>query len=256
MSPYLHVCVVRWGEGLIYWCWTVPLTAVGVVPFGIDNPLTPADLVKVDPHVHLPAERTLLLLCGAACGSSSDPSPSLLLGFVVPLGPAGPGAVPVQADVLGVLSRADERWHSLAAWVLPREDHHHDPVRCMVLDSILLPLFLLLPLLHLRLLRPQSGVLPPQPATEHLCHVEHPPGGWGDHRTGMSSQAAQQQPVLWAVHAGAVVPVGVVDVHRGSGGLGESRQADAKLSQLDVVACRHGGHVKGDGPPLAILMAA
>lgn len=203
--------MVRWSEGLIHWCGTVPLTAVGVVPFGIDNPLTPADLVKVDPHVHLPAERTLLLLCGTACRSSSDLSPSLLLGLVVPLGPAGPRAVPVQTDVLGVLSCADECWHSLAAWVLPREDHHHDPVSCVVLDSIPLLLFLLL--LHLRLLRPQSGVLPLQPAPEHLCHVEHPPGGRGDHRTGMSSQAAQEQPVLWAVHVGAVVPVGVVDVH-------------------------------------------
>lgn len=208
MSPYLHECMVRWSEGLIYWCWTVPLTAEGVVPFGIDNPLTPADLVKVDPHVHLPAERTLLLLCGTACRSSSSASPSLLLGLVVPLGPADPRTVPVQADVFGVLSCADECWHSLAAWVLPREDHHHDPVSCVVLDSILLLLFLFL---HLGLLRPQSGVLLLQPATEHLCHVEHPPGGRGDHRTGVSSQAAQEQPVLWAVHAGAVVPV--VDVH-------------------------------------------
>lgn len=209
--------MVSRGEGLIYWCRTAPLTAIGVVPFGIDDPLAPAELLKVHPHVHLPAQRTLLFLCRLAGWSSSCHSLALLLVVVMPLGSAAPrpGArtgrhsLPVQADVLGVLCCADERRHSLAVRVLPREDHHHDPVSCRVPDS----LFLLFPHLRLNLLRPLCGVFLLQPAPEHLCHVEHLPGGGRHHGTGMSSQAAQEQPAVWAVHAGALVSVGVVDVH-------------------------------------------
>lgn len=95
-----------------------------------------------------------------------------------------------------------------------------------------------------------------QPATQHLRHIEHLPGGRGDCGGGMSPQAAQKQPPLWALHAQTLAPVGVVDIHYGLGGLHEGRQADAKLCQLDVVAGRHGGQVKVDGPPLAILLAA
>lgn len=251
------------GEGFIYWCRTAPFTSIGVVPFGIDYPLTPAKLLKVYPHVHLPAKRTLhRLLSGLVSrGGCWLHSPSLLM--VVPLGPAAPhpggrgccNALPVQADILGLLRRVDERWCRLAVWVLPGEDHHHDPVSCSVMDCLLLQ-FSLLPHLSLIPFGLLCGAVLLQPAKEHLCHVEHLPGRRGVHRTGMSSQVAQELPVLWAGCAGALVPVGVIDVHRGSRRLCEGRKSDAKLSQLDVVACRHGGHVKGDGPPLANLLAA
>lgn len=219
LQSYLHVCMVGWGEGLVYWCRAAPLTAVGVVPFWINDPLAPAELLKVHPHVHLPAERTLLLpllLCGFLGRSGPGYSPPVLLVLVMPLGPvvaprpgAGPGRrpLPVQADVLGVLGRVDERGRPLAVRALPGEDHHHDLVGCEVLHRLLLLILLILLLLHL------CGVLLLQPAGQHLRHVEHPPGRGGGHQTGTCSQASKEQPVLWTVRAGALVPVGVVDVH-------------------------------------------
>lgn len=155
-GSYLHVCVVGRGEGLVHRCRAAPLTAVGVVAFGVDDPLAPAELIKVHPHVHLPAEGTLLLLLRVpgGRGGSSHPLPPLL-GAVVPLDPVTthPGAgnciacpLPVQADILGVLRCADERRRPLAAWVLSGEDHHHDPVCSRVVHHLLLLLRLSLAL--------------------------------------------------------------------------------------------------------------
>lgn len=202
---YLHVCVVRWGEGLIHWCGAAPFTAIGIVTFGIDDPLAPTELLEVHPHVHLPAQRTLpLLLCGPTGWSSSSHS---LLVLVVSLdsaaslprsGPSARQTLLVQADVLGALRCMDECRHSLAAWILSGENHHHDPVSSGVVHFFLLPLLLHLGLV---LLHPLCGVPQLQPMMQHLRHVEHLPGGGGDHGTGVSSQAAQEQSVLWAVHA-------------------------------------------------------
>lgn len=117
-QSYLYVCVVSRGEGLIYWCGTGPFAAISVVSFGIDNPLTPAEFLKVHPHVHLPAQMILfLLLCCLVTGSISPTLLSLLLGLLVPLFSAAPHpggyVLPAQTSVFGVLCCADERWYSL-----------------------------------------------------------------------------------------------------------------------------------------------
>lgn len=72
----------------------------------------------------------------------------------------------------------------------------------------------------------------------------------------MSSQVSQKQPTLRAVPVGASFPVGVIDVYRGIGGVGEGRKADAELSQLDVITWRDGRQVEGNRPPLTSLLAA
>lgn len=255
---YLHVCVVRWGEGLVHGCRTTPFTAIGVVPFGVDHPLAPANLLKVHPHVHPPAERILPLhLCWLTSRGGYGYFPSLLLRALVPPHPVAPqlerrhrarGPLPVQADVLGLLCCVDECRGSLAGRVLPREHHHHDPVGCRVVHAPLI-------LAHFPLWPLCGGVLL-QPAAQCLRHVEHLPGGWRHQRAGVGSQAAQKHPVLCAVTALTLGPGGVVDVHRDLESLCEGRQAEPNLGQVDVVAWRDGGHVEGDGPPPAELPAA
>lgn len=55
VTPHLHVCMVGGMEGLIQWCRTLAFTAIRIVALGVNNPLVPADVVKVHPHVHPPA---------------------------------------------------------------------------------------------------------------------------------------------------------------------------------------------------------
>lgn len=100
----------------------------------------------------------------------------------------------------------------------------------------------------LRLMRGRSLLLP---AMEHVGHGKHLPGG-RSHGAGMGPQAAQKEfPARTAV-----IRARVVDIYRGSGGLAEVREANAKLGLLDAVAGGQGGYVKGDGPPVASLLAA
>lgn len=240
--------MVGWGEGLIYWSGTPPLAAIGVEPLWIDDPLAPAELLKVHPHVHLPAQWTLaLLLRGLVSRSRSGSSPSVVLVPVVV--PLVPGA-PLHGDVLGVLSCADESRPPVG--VLPGEDHHHDPVGRRVMNSLLI-FPLLLP--DLGLLHPLVGVFLIQPALQHLGHVEHLPGGRG-HGRRRDSHVSQEQPGLRTVSVRTLNPVGVVDVNGGLGGLHEGWEADAELCELDVVTSRHGGQVKSDGPSFPPLLAA
>lgn len=150
--------MVSRSEGLIYRRRTCPFTAISIVTFGIDDPLAPVELLKVHPHVHLPAE----VLQGVFVSlSSTAPHPG-----------GGHRSLSVQTEVLGLLCCADQGWDSLAAWTLPGEDHHHHPVGCRVLDSLLLVF-----LLHLSyiLLHPLICRSPMKPETEHFCHVEHFP---------------------------------------------------------------------------------
>lgn len=252
--PYLHVGVVRRGEGLVYGGRASPFAAIGVVPFGVDHPLAPADLLKVHPHVHLPAERIifLLLLLRVLASRSSSGYVASLLRALVPLDPVAPHlecclrawrTLPVHADVLGLLSCVDESGGSLVGAVLSGEHHHHDPVSRRVAHELLSPAHLLL--------RALSWRIALQPATQRLRHVENLPGGRRIRGARLSSQAAQEHLVLCVL---TLVPVRVVDVHLGR--FCESGQTDAQLSQVNVVACRDGGHVKGDGPPPAELHAA
>lgn len=254
--------MVSRGEGLVYGGRASPFAAIGVVPFGVDHPLAPADLLKVHPHIHLPAERILLLLLLRVLASSSSSNyvaslllRALVLRALVPLHPVAPRlecclrawrTLPVHADVLGLLCCVDESGGSLVGAVLSGEYHQHDPVSRRVAHEPLGPAHLLL--------RALSWRIALQPATQRLRHVENLPGGWRIRGARLSSQVAQEHLVLCAACVLTLVPVRVVDVNLGS--FCESGQTDAQLSQVNVIACRDGGHVKGDGPPPAELHTA
>lgn len=264
---YLHVGMVGRHEGLVHRRGAAALTAVCIVAFGIDDPLTPLELFKVHPHIHLPAggAPVLLLLLRVRADWSvlvyplppgwSAAAAAVTVEVVVPPGPASSGSgfgsrSRVQTDVFRVLSSVDKRGLPLAAGGLPGEDHHHDPVGSRVVVHLLV-FFLLRHLLQLL-----CTLLLLQPVAQHLCSVEHLPGGRGETDAGTSPKPAQEQPAFWASLTLALAPVGVVDIYPGPRGFWEGGYADAKLCQVNVVAGRHGGQVKVNGPPLAPLLAA
>lgn len=212
---YLHVGVVGRPECLVNRRGTAPLTTISVESFGIDDPVTPVELLEVHPHVHPPAETTLSLLCCSFAISLS------LLGLLMSLLSASPHlegglhGLPAHVHILGVLCCVNQRQILLVVEALLQEDHHHHPVRSGVLGP-------LLRLLHAGLIRrPLSRGSLLEPALERLRYVEDLPGGGRDHRAGVGSEASQEQLVLGVVCTRVLVLVGVVDVHRGTGGLGE-----------------------------------
>lgn len=220
--------MVGWHEGLVHWRGAAAFTAVGIVAFGVDDPLAPAELFKVHPHVHLSAggARLLLqLLCVPTDwsvlvhplppGLTAAAAAAAVTMEVVPPDPASSGSDSgsrVQTDIFRVLSSVDKRGLPLAAGGLPGKDHHHDPVGGRVVVHLLVS-FLLPHLLH-----PLLTLLLLQPVTQHLCGVEHLPGGRGETAAGTSPEAAQEQPAPWASLPLALPPMGVVDVHPGPGG--------------------------------------
>lgn len=251
--------MVGGGEGLVYWGRTAALTAVGIVALGVNNPLVPANLVKVHPHVHLPAQRILPLLRGGQTRGHPSHSCSLVVPMPFPAtgsfsalylyadSRVGPSSLPVQSDVLGVLSGVDEGGSPLLCLVLG-EDDHHDPVGCGVQDPLLALLLLSLHWPAHFLARCGASLVQPV-VVEQGGDVEHPPVGCGGQRAWLCLQVAQEEALLWAWRAGVGASLGVVHVHSDTLRGRECRQADPQLGALDLVTCRDGGHVKGDRPP-------
>lgn len=187
--------MVGGGEGLVHWGRAAALTAVGIIALGVKNPLALGYLVKVHPHVYLLAQRALpLLRVGHARG---HPSRSCSLVMPVPLPAPGSlsslyadsrassSSLPVQSDVLGMFSGADEGGGPILCLVLG-EDHHHDPVGCVVQDALQTLLSLCSSLFMAR-----CGASLVQPVVaEQGGDVEHPPVGCGGQGAGLCPQSS------------------------------------------------------------------
>ena len=103
-EAYLHVGVVGGLQGFVQGRGAQPLTAVGVVALGVNDPLVPADLLEVHHHVHPSAQRPPAGLLGGRCRCrlvvrQADPV------HAVPL--VAPGLPPGCAHVLGAVHGPD-----------------------------------------------------------------------------------------------------------------------------------------------------
>ncbi len=142
-DSYLHIGMVGGGEGLIYRCRTAPFTSIGIILLWINNPVTPTDLIKVYPHIHLPAERFILPSSCETPGitlAAASRTLSSVRWFL--LWRRGAGSPPPLArfratylECSAVLMRVDVLPGS--AW----SNHHHDSIGCQMLD-VLVPLTL------------------------------------------------------------------------------------------------------------------
>ena len=131
LPSYLHVCVVSGMEGLIQRCRTLSLTAICVVALRMHDPLIPANVVEVHPHVNLPTQRPLDGLCCRCNGRGSSSSYSHPLHSV----PFAASTMTVTADsvhsnILRALHSMNETVGCVALLrqVMFGEDDHHDPV--------------------------------------------------------------------------------------------------------------------------------
>lgn len=119
-------------EGLIQRCRTLSLTAICIVALRVHNPLVPADVVKVHPHVHPPAQRPLgRLCCWCSSGRSSISHPHPLHSVPFVASTLTVAADSVHGHILGVLHSVNEtvRWTAFLGQAVFGEDDHHDPVR-------------------------------------------------------------------------------------------------------------------------------
>lgn len=242
--------MVSWGEALIYGRRTATFTAISIVALRIHNPVAPANLIEVHPHVHLSAKRFLLPLLVHNSRSQARPCSSThsVAGSLVPLVTPGhrfASAGPLQSNVLGVLGGLDEGGR--LGPVLFGVNHHHDPVRRGMLDTALRIRFR-----HLGVFLNGRRLALMQPVFKKCCDVENLPGGRRVARFGF--RAAEVKPRF-----GARVPValtfGVVDVHLNVAAGGEFGKANPQFRPLDGVARRYGGHVECHGPFVSNLLA-
>ena len=255
---YLHDVVVGWREGLAQRGGAAALTAVRIVAFGVDDPVTPANLVKVHPHIHSLAQGAFPLLSGGTSSSDPCPDPGSILLVPFPTtgsrGGDGWGPIPVQGDVFGEFRRTDQSGGSLSllGGVLFGEHHHHDPLSSAMVNLLRVLVLLLLPSWSPVLWGRRGRVLE-QPGAEQGGDVEYFPGGRGVHGAGLGTEATQEEPLLWAGMADTLASLGVVEVHGGSVRDCEDWQADPQFRALDGVTRRDGGHVEGDRPSFTSL---
>lgn len=272
LSSHLHVRVVGGLEGLVQRCWTVSLTAEGVVALGVDDPLVPADELKVHPHVHPATQRPLgRLCCRCSGGWISIRHPHLLhpVPFVASAVTVAAGSV--SGHILGVLHSMNEavRYMALLGQIVFGEDDHHDPVRgCVVYFSSLQSYILeerrsfissaapRLPVSFSWGLLCWRSISLVQPVFQQGCHVKNLPGGLG--AAGWSDKAPQEKVLIltWRAVLIAALLSGVIQIHSGALRAGESRQSDPEFCQLDELAGGDGRHVERDCPPVAHLMTA
>lgn len=59
LSSYLHVCMIGGLKGIIQGCGALSLTTICVVTLRVNNPLIPANQLKVHPHVYPATQRPL-----------------------------------------------------------------------------------------------------------------------------------------------------------------------------------------------------
>lgn len=117
-------------EGLIQWCGTLSLTAIRIVALRMNNPLIPADVVKVHPHVHPPTKRAWLGLRWCTGNRTPISHPDLLQSVPFMASTLTVTVDSVLHHVLGVLHGVNEAVCSMAVLgqVMFGEDDHHDSV--------------------------------------------------------------------------------------------------------------------------------